>query len=190
MLAGASTPAVSTDLASSPVQTKPNKANCDTLFARVPSVQLPRPAGQYIATKGHAMIVEQPEATLELAVPEAEIEGLIADPATSAPTSDDDNAIPTKWICKASNKQISAAIEAPPNDTCLYCRYQCTSRKRLFIHARLHWGHNFCPCSYTWRWRETVKKQRLIPRTSANTRSYMKSTGLPMATGRKCWMST
>lgn len=65
-----------------------------------------------------------------------------------------------KWASKASNKNISAAVGACPNETCLHCQYKCTSRKRLLVHASLHWTHNFCPCGYASRWCDTVRKHQ------------------------------
>lgn len=166
ILANTSTTAVNDDLANSPVSTTANLSN-SSLIIRIPSVQISRPAGNYVATKERAMLVDNLEReVLDIVLPEAEREALVELGPANPPAPE--GSIPTKWMSRVSNKGISAAIRSCPNDVCLYCGYQCTSRKRLLVHARLHWGHQFCPCGYASRWHETVKKHQSDETTNCN----------------------
>lgn len=170
--------------ARSPVPTIPNT---QLTLEKVPSIQMPRPVNQKFATtKGPTTIVAPTQVTeevLQLAVPEAEVRALLEEPV--APTTDGD-AIPVKWISSPSNKNISTAIGVAPNYTCQYCAYEYTSRKWLLIHVRLHWVHQFCPCGYSSRWHETVRKHQVDDKIPASKKKSMKQTGPPTASGKGC----
>lgn len=140
-----------------------------TLLAKVPRAST-HPAGKvYIASKNASMIAgQQMEIEDEAAAAVLEIdlhEGEIVDNAV-APTPEQDtgtrtdNKLPAKWVTAASHKEIQKAIDAAPNATCCLCSYKCTSRKRILLHARLHFVHSFCRCGCSSKWRETIRKHQ------------------------------
>lgn len=54
------------------------------------------------------------------------------------------------------------------NVTCHLCNYRCSRRKRLALHARLHYVYSFCRCGYGSKWRETIRKHQTNTRNDCN----------------------
>lgn len=103
-------------------------------------------------------------------VPHADEMSTTAASTTAASTSseDGDNGLPAKWVAPKTHLKIQAAIGAPPSATCRLCKYECTSRKRLILHARIHYVHCLCICGYASRWRESVRKHRIDGHNDCN----------------------
>lgn len=51
--------------------------------------------------------------------------------------------LPTKWVTAESHELILEAICKAPNLQCNLCETTFTHRKRLRLHARLHYVHSF-----------------------------------------------
>lgn len=68
--------------------------------------------------------------------------------------------VPLKWFTRHTQKRILRALGECPNKTCRECWQECTSRKRLLVHARQHWTNMFCPCGEASYWRERITKHQ------------------------------
>lgn len=71
-----------------------------------------------------------------------------AEATTPSTSAKEDDGVPAKWESVNSHKNIVAAIGSAPSVICQHCGYECTSRKRLLLHARVHWVHCLCKGGY------------------------------------------
>lgn len=55
-----------------------------------------------------------------------------------------------------------------PNMLCNLCGATATSRKRIRLHARLHYVHSFCKCGYASKWRESIRSHQKDTRNSCS----------------------
>lgn len=67
-----------------------------------------------------------------------------------------------------SHQLIKTAMGKAPGLSCQLCGATSTSRKRLKLHARLHYVHAFCRCGYNSKWRETIRTHQKDSRNPCN----------------------
>lgn len=113
---------------------------------------------------------------LEAAMTERE-EGEICDEATDSPspaapeaeaTSTSD--FPSKWVAASSHALIAAAQGTAPSLQCNLCGAEFNNRKRLRIHARVHYVQCLCPCGFNSKWRESVRSHQKDDRNSCSSK--------------------
>lgn len=80
---------------------------------------------------------------------------------------------PIKWVTASSHELIAKAQETAPNMNCQLCDATCLNRKRLRLHAGLHYVHCFCNCGYNSRWRETVRSHQKDLRNLCDVRGLV-----------------
>lgn len=107
----------------------------------------------------------QPEAPEERLLPEVRPQAEVPPPERPAavpqllPMGD----MPNRWVSGTTQAKVIAAVGPSPNYTCKHCGHECPSRKRLLVHAKLHWVQSFCVCGYNSRWKETIRKHQVSP---------------------------
>lgn len=166
-------------------RTNLSNSNDMTLRNCIPIANVPRAISRakLNATQplvGAAMEIEEPGddlavAALELALRDGE-EGEILDEdivESAAPRVEASNPIkyPTKWVTADSHELILKAMGKAPNMVCNLCGATATSRKRIRLHARLHYVHSFCKWGYASKWRESIRTHQKDTRNASSDQS-------------------